>query len=84
MQVVYDKQGTQPPVYLAGSFSEPPWVPEEMEYTTDAGGEHSFRKTVLVEEGKEYQYKFRIGTGDWWALNEDVPVGTFCLRGSFC
>src|SRR4051794_38211993 len=77
VSVKYSKPGTQPPIYLAGSFSEPAWEPQEMQYTTDASNEHEFFKEVDVEQGKEYQYKFRIGPGDWWILNEDSPTGTF-------
>ena len=73
--VKYSKPGTQPHIYLAGSFSEPQWQPQEMLFTTDAEGEHEFYKEVRVEEGKEYQYKFRIGLGDWWVLNEESPTG---------
>jgi len=47
-----------------------------MQYTTDEAGEHEFYKEVQVEEGRAYQYKFRIGEGDWWLLNEDSPTGT--------
>lgn len=73
--VKYSKPGTQPPVYLAGSFSDPAWQPQEMEHTTNADGEHEYHKDVQVEKGKEYQYKFRLGPGDWWTLNEDAPTG---------
>ncbi|KAH9210779.1 hypothetical protein DL95DRAFT_196144 [Leptodontidium sp. 2 PMI_412] len=76
VSVKYSKPGTQPPIYLAGSFSDPAWQPQEMQYTTDASNEHEFFKEVYVEQGKEYQYKFRIGPGDWWILNEDSPTGT--------
>lgn len=48
-----------------------------MQYTTDEQGEHKFTKEVEVEEGQEYQYKFRVGEGDWWLLNEEEPTGTF-------
>lgn len=75
MTVTYAKPGTQPPVYLAGSFSEPEWHPEEMEFTTE-GTEHQFHKKILAEEGGSFQYKFRIGNGDWWVLNEEAPTGT--------
>jgi hypothetical protein len=73
--VTYSKPGAQPPIYLAGSFSDPEWQPEEMQYTTDENNEHEFHKKVEVEKGKEYQYKFRLGPGDWWTLNEDSPTG---------
>ncbi|PVH80081.1 hypothetical protein DL98DRAFT_515767 [Cadophora sp. DSE1049] len=76
ISVKYSKPGTQPPIYLAGSFSDPAWQPQEMQYTTDENNEHEFFKEVNVEQGKEYQYKFRIGPGDWWILNEDSPTGT--------
>jgi hypothetical protein len=75
--VEYAKPGTQPPVFLAGSFSDPEWQPQEMQYTTDEHNEHIYRKEVQVEEGKQYQYKFRMGLGDWWVLNEDSPTGTW-------
>ena len=76
--VKYSKPGTIPPIYLAGSFSS--WEPQEMQYTTDANNEHEFFKEVEVEQGKEYQYKFRLGhVGDWWILNEDSPTGILFL-----
>lgn len=75
----YSSPGAQPPVFLAGSFSEPAWDPIEMDYTTAEDGEHHFTKKVMVEEGGQFQYKFRIGTGDWWALDEDAPTGMWFL-----
>ncbi len=47
-----------------------------MWYTIDRADEHVYQKEIEVEEGEEYQYKFRIGLGDWWVLNEDSPTGT--------
>lgn len=75
--VKYSKPGTLPPIYLAGSFSEPAWQPQEMLYTKNETDEYEFHKEVQVAEGDEYQYKFRIGEGDWWILNEDSPTGKF-------
>lgn len=77
VRIVYSKPGTQPPIFVAGSFCE--WQPQEMQFTTDAQGEHKFIKVVEVEEGQTYQYKFRIGEGDWWTLNEDEPTGMYSL-----
>jgi hypothetical protein len=71
--ITYQKPGTQPPIFVAGTFSDPEWEPQEMDYTTDAQGEHVFKKDVLAEPGSKIQYKFRVGTGDWWVLNEDTP-----------
>lgn len=78
--VEYSSPGAQPPVYVTGSFSG--WQPQEMQYTTDANNEHVFHKELEVEPGKEYHYKFRLGPGDWWVLNEDAPTctSTSCLR----
>lgn len=39
-------------------------------------GEHDFWQEFDVEEG-EYQYKFRLGPGDWWALDETKAIGMF-------
>jgi hypothetical protein len=73
--VRFSKPGFQPPIYLAGSFSE--WQPQEMQYTLNEHNEHQYYKELEVELGKEYQYKFRIGQGDWWVLDEDSQIGTF-------
>jgi hypothetical protein len=77
VSLTYASPGAVPPIFLAGSFSEPAWHPQEMEFITDENGEHQFHKQVQVGEGAEHQYKFRIGTGDWWALNEQAPIGKF-------
>ena len=37
--ITYHKAGTQPPVYVAGSFSDPAWEPQEMKFTTGDDGE---------------------------------------------
>jgi len=75
--IKYFKPGTQPPIYIAGTFSQPEWQPEEMDYSVNGDNENEFHKDVKVEAGKEYQYKFRIGPGDWWILNEDALVGMY-------
>ncbi len=75
--LTYATPGAQPPIFLAGSFSEPAWQPQEMESKTDENGGLHFHKEIQVDEGGEFQYKFRIGLGDWWALNEQAPTGTF-------
>ena len=48
-----------------------------MQHTTDELGEYKFTKELEVEEGQEYQYKFRVGEGDWWLLNEDEPTSMY-------
>ncbi|KXX79451.1 hypothetical protein MMYC01_203729 [Madurella mycetomatis] len=70
----YYKPGTRPPIFVAGTFSDPPWQPQEMEHTAREDGEHDFKKEVYGEPGSKIQYKFRIGDGDWWVLNGDAPT----------
>lgn len=73
--ITYQQRGTRPPLYVAGTFSEPPWVPQEMDCTSDPGGELTFSKTCVLSPGEDVQYKFRVGTGDWWVLDESSPTG---------
>jgi hypothetical protein len=75
----FSKPGILPPVYLAGSFSDPAWQPKPMEFTLGEHNEHKFHAEIEVEEGKEYQYKFRLGDGDWM-LDQDAPTGKFRSR----
>ncbi|KAI1772386.1 hypothetical protein F4818DRAFT_444211 [Hypoxylon cercidicola] len=72
----YKKKGTYPPIFVAGSFSDPPWQPQEMDVSIDQHGGHFFTKTVMVDDGSEIQYKFRIGLGDWWALDDSADTVT--------
>ncbi|QSZ29263.1 hypothetical protein DSL72_003775 [Monilinia vaccinii-corymbosi] len=74
--IKYSRPGAAPPIYLAGSFPQSVWQPQEMEYTNESNEQYVFSKSVEVEEGKEYQYKFRIGDGDWWMSDEDAPTVT--------
>lgn len=75
VKIRFAHRDTLPPVYIAGSFSETPWIPQEMEYIATADGQFLFSKEVELEAGKEYQYKFRLGPGDWWVLDEEAPIG---------
>jgi ATP-dependent RNA helicase MRH4 len=70
----YSKFGTRPPVFVAGTFSDPEWTPQEMQHTKGSDGELLFRAQIFVTPGKDYQYKFRLGEGHWWALDENRPV----------
>jgi hypothetical protein len=73
--ITYRKPGTQPPVYVAGTFSNPQWQPFEMTCFTDKHGDHRFEKVVSVQAGRQVQYKFRLGTGNWWVCDENVAKG---------
>lgn len=71
----YRKTGTSPPIFIAGTFSDPAWHPTEMDHGIDGDGEHTFKAQVLVEPGKDYQFKIRIGEGDWWILSDNYATG---------
>ncbi len=81
IRLEYAKPGTQPPVYVAGSFSTPAWQPDEMSVTelhsedANVAKEYAFHKEVMVSEGS-WQYKFRLGHGDWWVLDDGAKTGT--------
>ncbi|KAF2086482.1 hypothetical protein K490DRAFT_57777 [Saccharata proteae CBS 121410] len=73
--ITYSHDGTQPPVFVATSLTDPPWEPLEMSVTdqrTEAGHLIFQKKFDGVEEG-EYQYKFRLGPGDWWVMDDTAP-----------
>lgn len=50
-----------------------------MNATQKDNGEYEFVKEVQVEEGKHYQYKFRVGDGDTWVVDENAPTGMLPL-----
>ena len=74
--LTYRQRGTRPPIFVAGTFTEPPWPPQEMECAAGEDGELVFSKTCVLRPGEDVQYKFRVGTGDWWVLDESSPTGT--------
>lgn len=74
--ITYRKTGTSPPIYIAGSFSDPEWQLQEMDHSIDGDGEHTFKAQLMVEPEKEYQFKLRIGEGDWWILTDNYPTAT--------
>ena len=75
VKLSYRRNDTVPPVYVAGNFSNPPWQPLEMDVTKGEDGQNLFSKDIDVDEGFEIQYKFRIGSGDWWVVDETVETG---------
>lgn len=75
VKILYSSPGLKAPVYVAGSLGDQPWEPVEMQYTQKENGELDFWQEFDVEEG-EYQYKFRLGPGDWWVLDESRDIGS--------
>ncbi|KAI1358294.1 hypothetical protein F5Y08DRAFT_322120 [Xylaria arbuscula] len=72
----FHRRGVHPPLFVAGSFSKPPWEPQEMNASIDQHGDYIFTKQVMVDECSEIQYKFRHAFGDWWALDPDADTVT--------
>ncbi|KAI5207119.1 hypothetical protein E4T39_02125 [Aureobasidium subglaciale] len=72
-KILYSHPGLQPPVFIAGSMCEPQWEPIEMTYEEKADGELEFKHEFKAQPG-QYQYKFRLGPGDWWVLDESKPT----------
>jgi len=69
----YASPGLQPPVFIFTSLSDPQWEAVEMDQGKNDNGEFWFFKHFDAEEG-EYQYKFRLGPGDWWAFDSNKPL----------
>lgn len=67
------KQGVIPPVYLAGTFTG--WQAKELgvESAGTPDADCSFSTTLDIPSGT-HQYKFRLGSGDWWVTDECVET----------
>lgn len=75
--ITFRRPGTQPPVFVAGSFSEPQWEPQEMTACALEGqDEYEFKAEIFAAPGSSIQYKFRLGHGDWWLLDEKAESVT--------
>ncbi|OCT44122.1 hypothetical protein CLCR_00694 [Cladophialophora carrionii] len=74
--ITFENDNVQPPVFIAGGFTE--WAPIEMTYeatAADGSIKNVFSYKAELEPG-EYQYKFRLGPGDWWVLDESAQKAT--------
>ncbi|KAK4964044.1 hypothetical protein LTR66_012502 [Elasticomyces elasticus] len=77
VRITYSHPGTRPPVYIVTSLSKPQWDVLEMS-SRSKGEEYEFYYDFEgVEEG-EYQYKFRLGPGDWWVLDQKQTMAVDC------
>jgi 1,4-alpha-glucan branching enzyme len=72
--ITFTKADVQPPVYIAGGFTD--WSPMEMQCESTQSGQNKFTHTTELQPG-EHQYKFRLGPGDWWVLDESAPTGQY-------
>ncbi|KAL8811035.1 MAG: hypothetical protein Q9200_002124 [Gallowayella weberi] len=79
VKISFAAPGTRPPVYVAGSFTLPEWIPHEMfaepaEPAVDQQTDYVFHRSFEIPEG-EFQYKFRLGhDGDWWVCDHNVDT----------
>lgn len=73
VSIDFASPGLKPPVYIFTSLSDPQWTVLEMFPATQSNGDFTFVRNFNVEEG-EYQYKFRLGPGDWWVCDERREV----------
>jgi hypothetical protein len=46
-----------------------------MDVLIDDYGAYHFKQVISVEEGTEFEYKFRIGHGNWWVLDDHIETG---------
>ncbi|OAL40256.1 hypothetical protein AYO20_00676 [Fonsecaea nubica] len=72
--ITFKQDNLQPPVYVAGAFTG--WSPIEMSFETtesDGSPQNVFSYKADLEPG-DYQYKFKLGPGDWWVLDESSPT----------
>ncbi|ATY60898.1 hypothetical protein CCM_02610 [Cordyceps militaris CM01] len=64
----------QGPLFIAGTFSQPAWLLQEMHPSTPSGKTNTYSICVMVEPGKEYQYRFRQGRDGPWAVDDQKPI----------
>lgn len=68
------------PLFIAGTFSKPEWLLQEMHPSTPSEGLLNYSISIHVEPGKEYQYRFRHGREGAWTVDEKKDIGTFLTR----
>ena len=73
VEVTYDRPGTTPPIFVAGSFTDPAWDAVELEYQ-QSDGQFKFFRTFDIKPGT-HQYKLRLGHGDWWICDDTRETG---------
>lgn len=82
IKITFDSPGACPPVYVAGSFTVREWHPQELNYSvnerkdnkTSEQPSYTFFRTFDVPVGT-FQYKFRLGIGDWWVCDSNGEIG---------
>ncbi|KAI6376074.1 hypothetical protein MCOR25_002887 [Pyricularia grisea] len=72
--ITFGKEGVQPPLYIAGTFSDPPWQLEEMEVSSAEDGKHIFKARFVASPGAQIHYKFKTAHGDWFLDDKSESV----------
>ncbi|KJZ78945.1 hypothetical protein HIM_01718 [Hirsutella minnesotensis 3608] len=72
----FRKPGTQPPLLVAGTFSDPPWQLREMQHQLDDAGEYFFTANVPLQADSQYLYRFKTPDQDEWILDEGTSIVT--------
>lgn len=64
-------------VLLAGTFTNPQWVPQEMQCKSHTNGGQLYVADVTVKPDTEYHYRFKCEdeNGSRWIVNETRPTG---------
>lgn len=75
LQIEYRATDVEGPVFLAGSFTDPPWTLQQMQRVFNDQRRPIFAASVRIEPGQDYQFKFKLGTGDHWVVDESRPIG---------
>jgi hypothetical protein len=74
VRITYRVADAPPPIFIAGSFTSPPWHALELQYATLGNGVVEYFADFRINEGK-YHYKFRYGIEGPWNCDENVETG---------
>lgn len=73
--IEFSLPGTRPPVFIAGTYTDPKWKLIEMKYKElQDSDDYQFWVELDLSKGQEYQYKFRVGENDWILNEEETTV----------
>ncbi|POS85825.1 hypothetical protein EPUL_003365 [Erysiphe pulchra] len=74
-RIRYSSKDAKSPVYIAGTFTNPPWQLLKMKsLEPETSIESKFEIRLDLAKGQDYEYKFRVGRDEHWILNEEEPI----------
>ena len=75
-KIQLSRYGLLPPIFIAGSFNGwQPTIELEMERVAYEGETRDVFYTVVDLLPGVYEYKFRLGHGDWWITDDVTEKG---------